>query len=58
MVKSVSEPPIHVFYDGEYWRVDYGSYIDGFYITQAIATAKATEAAAREHRELQIDAAD
>ena len=58
MVKSVSEPPIRVFRDREYWRVDYGSYMDGFYATRAEATAKATVAAAREHRELTIDPAD
>lgn len=56
MVKPVSDPPIRVFRHGEYWRVDYGSYMDGFYATHAEATAKATEAATREHRELEIEA--
>ena len=57
MVKPVSDPPIHVFRDGEYWRVDYGSYADGFYATRAEAVAKATVAATREHRELETEAA-
>jgi hypothetical protein len=55
MVKSVSEP-IRVFHEGDYWRVDYGSYMDGFYLTRAEATAKANVAATREHREVTIDA--
>lgn len=55
MVKPVSDPPIRVFHDGRYWRVDYGSYMDGFYATRVEATAKARAAAAREHRELTID---
>jgi hypothetical protein len=58
MAKAGSEPPIRVFHEGAYWRVDYGSYMDGFYSTRAEATAKATVAAAREHRELTIDASD
>jgi hypothetical protein len=58
MAKSVSDPPIRVFHDGEYWRVDYGSYMDGFHATRAEATAKATLAATREHRELEIEATD
>ena len=58
MVKPVSDPPIRVFHHGEYWRVDYGSYMGGFYATLAEATAKASVAAAREQRELTIDAAD
>jgi len=40
MVKSVSEPPIRVFQDGKYWRVDYGSYMDGFHATRAEATTE------------------
>ena len=56
MVKSVSEPPIRVFQDGKYWRVDYGSYMDGFHATRAEATATATKAATREHRTLEIEA--
>jgi len=55
---SLSEPPIRVFHDGEYWRVDYGSYIDGFHTTRAEATATATEAATREDRTLEIEATD
>jgi methionine aminopeptidase len=55
---SLSEPPIRVFHDGEYWRVDYGSYIDGFHATRAAATATATQAATREHRKLEIEAPD
>jgi hypothetical protein len=58
MTKPVSDPPIRVFHDGKYWRVDYGSYMDGFYATRAEATGKATVAATREHRELTIDAVD
>ena len=58
MMKSVSDPLIRVFHDGEYWRVDYGSYMDGFYATRAEAKAKATAAATREHRELEIEATD
>ena len=58
MAKAVSDPPIRVFHDGGYWRVDYGSYVDGFHATRAEATAKATVAATREHRELEIEATD
>ena len=58
MVKPASDPPIRVFRDGEYWRVDYGSYMDGFHATLAEATTKATLAATREDRELTIDTAD
>jgi hypothetical protein len=58
MEKAASNQPIRVYQSGEYWRVDYGSYMDGFHATRAEATAKATEAAAREHRELTVDAAD
>jgi D-alanyl-D-alanine dipeptidase len=58
MAKSVSDPPIRVFHDGKYWRVDYGSYMDGFHATRAEATAKASAAAAHEHRELEIEAMD
>ena len=53
---SLSEPPIRVFHDGEYWRVDYGSYADGFHATRDEALAVATAAAAREHRELETEA--
>jgi len=56
-VKPASDPPIRVFHDGEYWRVDYGSYMDGFHATLAEATAKATLAANREDRDLTIDTA-
>jgi len=56
MVKPISEPPIRVFHDGEYWRVDYGSYADGFHATRAEAIATATAAAAREHRKLETEA--
>ena len=56
MVKLVSDPPIRVFHDGEYWRVDYGSYADGFYPTRVEAVAEATRAATREHRKLQTEA--
>ena len=58
MLKSASEPPIRVFQSDGFWRVDYGSYIDGFHATRTEAVAKATAAAAREHRELTIDPAD
>ena len=51
----ISEPPIRVFHDGEYWRVDYGSYMDGFHATRAEAIVTATAAAAREHRKLEIE---
>ena len=56
MVKPVLDPPIRVFHDGEYWRVDYGSYADGFYATRAEAVAEATVAATREHRKLETEA--
>ena len=56
MVKPASDPPIRVFHEGKYWRVDYGSYMDGFHATRAEATANATVAATREHRELEIEA--
>lgn len=51
-----SDPPIRVFLSGEYWRVAYGSYMDGFHATRAEAVATATAAAALEHRELEIEA--
>jgi len=54
---QLSEQPIRVFRDCEYWRVDYGSYTDGFHATRAEAMAAATVAAAREHRKLEIEAA-
>lgn len=57
MAKLGSDPPIRVFHDGEYWRVAYGSYMDGFHATRAEAVAAATVAAAREHRELETEAA-
>jgi len=53
----ISEPPIRVFPDGKYWRVDYGSYMDGFHATRDEAVAVATAAAVREHRELETEAA-
>jgi hypothetical protein len=56
MVTPISEPAIRVFHDREHWRVDYGSYMDGFHATRAEAVAAATTAAAREHRELEIEA--
>ena len=43
MVKPVLDPPIRVFHDGEYWRVDYGSYADGFHATRVEAVAEATQ---------------
>ena len=56
MVMPVSDPPIRVFRSGEYWRVNYGSYTDGFHMTRAEAISTATAAAAREHRKLEIEA--
>jgi hypothetical protein len=56
MVLPVSEPPIRVFLSGGYWRVDYGSYADGFYATRAEAISRATAAADLEHRKLEIEA--
>ena len=58
MAIPTSDPPIRVFLSGEYWRVDYGSYTDGFYATRVEAIATATAAAAHEHRALEIEAAD
>jgi hypothetical protein len=52
----ISEPPIRVFLSDPYWRVDYGSYIDGFHATRAEAMAAATAAATKEHRKLEIEA--
>ena len=52
----ISDPPIRVFLGDGYWRVDYGSYMDGFHATRAEAIAAATVAAASEHRELEIEA--
>ena len=52
------EPAIRVFRSGEYWRVDYGSYTDGFHSTRAEAIATATAAAAREHRKLKVEGPD
>ena len=48
--------PIRVFLGDGYWRVDYGSYTDGFHPTRAEAIAVAMRAAASEHRELEIEA--
>lgn len=56
MLMPFSDPPIRVFLSGKYWRVDYGSYTDGFHGTRAEAIATATTAAALEHRELEIEA--
>jgi hypothetical protein len=55
-VTPISDPPIRVFLGDGYWRVDYGSYMDGFHATRAEAIAAATVAAASEHRELEIEA--
>ena len=52
----ISDPPIRVFLSDGYWRVDYGSYTDGFHATRAEALATARAAAAREHRTLEIEA--
>jgi hypothetical protein len=54
-VMPIREPPIRVFPSNGAWRVDYGSYIDGFHTTlrEAIATARA--AATLESRELEIE---
>lgn len=52
-----SDPPIRVFLSRGYWRVDYGSYMDGFHTTRAEAIVAATAAAASEHRKLEIEAA-
>jgi methionine aminopeptidase len=57
MGTPISKSPIRVFHDGEYWRVDYGSYADGFHATRAEAVAVATVAAAREHRTLETETA-
>jgi hypothetical protein len=51
----ISDPPIRVFLSDGYWRVDYGSYKDGFHATRAEAIATATAAAASEHRTLEIE---
>ena len=51
----ISDPPIRVFLSEGYWRVDYGSYMDGFHATRVEAIARATAAAAREHRTLEIE---
>jgi hypothetical protein len=55
LVTPISDPPIRVFFRGGYWRVDYGSYMDGFHATRAEAIAVATVAAASEHRKLEIE---
>jgi hypothetical protein len=47
MVTPLLDPPIRVFLSDEYWRVAYGSYIDGFHATRTEAIA--TAAAAHEH---------
>jgi hypothetical protein len=52
----ISDPPIRVFFRDGYWRVDYGSYVDGFHATRAEALEAATVAGAREHRKLEIEA--
>jgi hypothetical protein len=51
----ISDPPIRVFLSDGYWRVDYGSYADGFHATRTEAVATATVVAAREHRKLEVD---
>jgi hypothetical protein len=55
---SIEDPPIRVFFRDDYWRVDYGSYVDGFHETRAEAVEMASAAAAREQRTLEIEAAD
>ena len=55
LVTPNPDPPIRVFLSDGYWRVDYGSYMDGFHATRAEAIAVATRAAASEHRELEIE---
>jgi hypothetical protein len=54
-VTPISDPPIRVFLSDGYWRVAYGSYMDGFHATRAEAIAAATAAAASEHRKLVIE---
>ena len=56
VVTPSPEPPIRVFLSDGYWRVAYGSYMDGFHATRAEAIAVATRAADSEHRELEIEA--
>jgi hypothetical protein len=48
--------PIRVFLSDGYWRVAYGGYTGSFHATRAEAIATARVAAAREHRELEIEA--
>ncbi|MHB8696061.1 MAG: hypothetical protein ACYDHH_33025, partial [Solirubrobacteraceae bacterium] len=45
-VPVISDPPIRVFFSDGYWRIDYGSYTDGFHAPRAEAIATATAAAA------------
>ena len=52
----ISDPPIRVFLRNGQWRVDYGSYADGFHATRAEAVATATVAADLEHRQLEVEA--
>jgi hypothetical protein len=54
----ILEPPIRVFRSGGYWRVSYGSYMDGFHVTRAEAIATATAAAAREDRTVEVETTD
>ena len=56
LVTPSPDPPIRVFFSDGYWRVAYGSYMDGFHAIRAEAIAVATRAAASEHRELEIEA--
>ena len=54
----ISDLPIRVFLSNGSWRVDYGSYADGFHATRAEAIATARVASVREHRTLEIEASD
>jgi hypothetical protein len=58
MAMPVRDPPIRVFLSHGYWRVDYGSYVDGFHTTRAEAITAGTAAAALEHRKLEIEETD
>jgi hypothetical protein len=55
---SAETEPIRVHQKDGGWKVDYGSYVQGYHGSREQAIEKATTAAARENRELTIEDAE
>jgi hypothetical protein len=49
--------PVRVFFRGDKWLVDYGSYVPGRHLTRAEAIETATKDARDEGRDLVVEAA-